>query len=293
MTKYDATVSETSTVSERRPSRGRSVGLVAFLFGMTGRAALPGTGLRALLGDLGLSEQAARALLARMCRDGQLAGQRHGRTVDYSLAGDFAVSFARVRDQAQATSEPWSGHFFAVLYHVREEHRAYRDSLRRSAVLAGYGVLQPGVLICPVDRSSQLGPALTDRPESARIWTTTLLLAQHEAADAASIAWDLPELDRRYRTHIEQLGCAADGQSRSPVAGPEALRAYVGALQPVLTDTLREPRLPPELLPAGWPGRDLRAAIGRCTAAFNGTTDAYVRALLPTGRTVADGSPVG
>jgi len=260
---------------------------------MTGRPALPGTELRTLLGDLGLSEQAARALLSRMCRDGQLAGQRHGRTVDYSLAGDFAVGFARVRDQARAIPAPWPGHFFAVLYQVPEQDRAYRDSLRRSAVLAGYGVLQPGVLICPTDRSAQLAPALADRPAQARMWTTTLAMRAAEAADAASIAWDLPELARRYRTHVEQLHRAAHEQSRRPVDGPAALRAYVSALQPVLTDTLREPRLPAPLLPADWPGPDLRAAIGRCTTTFATVTDAYVRGLLTSDRTPADAPVAG
>ncbi len=283
MTKYGTTVSKASTYADRYPSRGRSVGLVAFLFGMTGRSTLPGTALRPLLGDLGVSPDAARALLSRMCRDGQLAGERHGRAVDYRLAGEFARGFERVREQAMARPLAWPGHFHAVLYHVPEDQRGFRDALRRTALLSGYGILQPGVLICTTDRSAQLTQALAAAPPGGRMWTTTIGMDPVQAAQAASTAWDLPGLAARYHSHAEGLtrGASAQGTGGSGSAsGADALRTYVGTLQPILTDTMREPALPVDLLPADWPGPLLRKAIGGYTRVFAPTTGPYLRALL-------------
>lgn len=288
MTEYETNVNDTNTHNARRPSRGRSVGLVGFLFGVTGRATLPGVVLRRLLEDLGLSPDASRALLSRMCRHGQLAGDRRGRSVDYRLAGEFAQGFERIRDQVMAQPTAWPGHFHAVLYQVPEHQRGFRDALRRTAVLAGYGLLQQGVLISPTDRSAQLADVLIARPSDTHVWTTTLGMELEGAAGAASLAWDLPDRARLYRCHTERLTRQADAHSRpgrprgrpATSSGPEALRDYVDTLLPALTDTLREPRLAATLMPAHWPGPALRQAIARFNDTFASTTEPYLQTML-------------
>lgn len=259
-----------------RPGRGRSVGLVPFLFGLAGRPALPGVGLRRLLGDLGISADAARALLARLTRAGQLVSERHGRTVDYRLAGDLARGFERIRSSDRPEPVEWPGSFAAVLHHVPEEHRAFRDALRRAAVLAGYGVLQPGVLISMSELGGRLDGVLAGRPAPARVWPARLTLSVEDAAEAASIAWDLPGVARAYRGHLVRLG-AGDSLPAHP---GEALRVYADTLLPVLVETLREPRLPAALMPPDWPGAELRSAIGRFSAAAMPRLSPYVDAVV-------------
>ncbi|WP_051571472.1 PaaX family transcriptional regulator C-terminal domain-containing protein [Cryptosporangium arvum] len=257
-------------------TRGSSVGLVPFLFGLAGRAALPGVGLRRLLGDLGLSDDAARALLSRLTRAGELTSERHGRTVDYRLAGNLARGFERIRTSGQAPPSDWSGSFAAVLYQVPEEHRAFRDALRRAAVLAGYGILQPGVLISMSELGTRLDGVLADRPVEARVWPARLALDVDDAAAAASIAWGLPELARGYHVHLGRLETAG---TRTPTDPPTALRTYADTLMPILVETLREPRLPPALMPPDWPGSELRTAIGRYSAVTVPAFTAYVDAV--------------
>jgi phenylacetic acid degradation operon negative regulatory protein len=260
---------------DRMPSRGRSVGLVAFLFGMIGTPSVAGPVLRRLLADLGVSDDAARALLSRMVRQGQMTSERHGRITLYRLAGQFAVGFRRVRDQPQARGADWPGHFHALLYHVPEKSRDFRDGLRRAAVLAGYGPLQQGVLICPTDRSAVLADELRNRPAGTEVWLTTLAMDPEQAARAASIAWDLPGLAALYRSHIDRLG-----QREAPViSGPAALRSYVDQLLAVMTDTLREPTLPHALLPADWPGPSLRRAMGEFQRTYGPAVEKYVLSL--------------
>lgn len=253
--------------SPARVHRGRGVGQVAFLFGLAGRTELPGGVLRRMLADLGTSADATRSLLARMVRDGALNSRRAGRTTTYALAGDFLVGWDRVRRQAMTRPVPWDGTFHTVLHAVPEAHRAYRDALRRAAVLAGYGTLQPGVLIAPTDRRHVLAPLLDTAPAGAHVRLGTLGLTTTDAAAAASIAWDLPALADLYRAHAARLEAEP---------GPDDLRGYVEIFQPALTDTLREPALDPALLPTGWPGPELRRAF----ASFQGRHAPLVAAYL-------------
>jgi phenylacetic acid degradation operon negative regulatory protein len=269
-------VSESITDDAGRPSRGRSVGLVAFLFGMIGEPTAAGPVLRRLLEDLGVSADAGRALLARMVRQGQLTSERTGRSTRYRLAGEFARAFERVRDQPQARPGAWSGRFHGLLYHVPERDRDFRDALRRAAILAGYGLLQQGVLIAVTDRSAVLAATLDQRPPGTRVWLTTLAMDAAQAAEAASLAWNLPGLGDSFTAHIRRLAehPAPDGD------GPDALRSYVDVLLPALTDTLRQPTLPHEVLPADWPGAALREAIDQFQNAHGPATQGYVRRLV-------------
>jgi DNA-binding transcriptional regulator PaaX len=272
-------VRDNITGVDRWPSRGRSVGLVPFLFGIVGTPAVAGPVLRRLLTDLGMSADASRALLSRMVRQGQLTSERDGRYTRYRLAGEFARAFQRIRDQSQSRPATWPGHFHALLYHVPEQHRDFRDGLRRAAILAGYGLLQQGVLIAPTDRRAVLAPELADRPPGTEVWLTTLAMDPAQAARAASLAWGLPGLAELFRNHAARL----EPPVPVPDDGPGALRAYADRLMPALTDTLREPALPAELFPPDWPGTALRRAIGAFTRAYGPATERYVLDLVRAG----------
>ena len=270
-----------SVTSTDADGRGRSVRLVPFLFGIAAelhRTELPGPVLVTLLGDLGLTASAARALIARMQHDGQIAGTRRGRTVDYRLAGAFAESFHRIRDRA--TGPAWSGHFHAVLYQVPERHRAFRDALRRVGRFVGYGQLQQGVLICPTDRRDKLEAVLASTPAGAEVHFGRLYFEPAEAARAAYTAWDLGELDRRYRGHIRALRTALARRGTPPPADGRTLRRFATLLSGPLVDTLGGSTLPPELAPEGWALPELRAAIGAVQRVYLPACTAYLRELL-------------
>ncbi|MER7499410.1 hypothetical protein AB0L05_28395 [Nonomuraea pusilla] len=262
-----------------------------FLFGVAGESELPGRALVRLLGDLGLTEAAGRALVARMRRDGQLTGERRGGRAYYRLAGGTAAGFARIKSNASATSSEWTGRFHALLYQVPESERAYRDALRRTALLTGYGLLQQGVLIALTDRSAHLGPLL-DPPEGVRLRKAEITMTDDEAARAAYDAWDLGTLDAAYAAHAAAMeaaleppsgGTAAagtEGGSGALAADAEALRTFNRLLGAALVDTLRAPRLPERLQPPGWSLPRLHAAIGKVHRVHGGPASAYVRGVL-------------
>lgn len=214
--------------------------------------------LVSLLGDLGLTPAAARALLARLRREGQLESHPYGRTALYRLAGDLARGFARIR-QPPAVPPPWAGHFHALLYQVPEEERFFRDQIRRAAMLRGFGILTHGVLISLRDRHADLAAVLEQAPDSARVYRATLAMDTGDAARAAAQAWRLPELAASYRHHRDALAAVA-GEPVTATGGA-ALRRFNDLVNPVLVDLLPAPVLPAVLQPPDWPVPQLREVI--------------------------------
>jgi phenylacetic acid degradation operon negative regulatory protein len=257
-------------------SRGRSARLVAFLFGVAGRAELPGPVLLRLLGDLGLSPGAGRALIARLRAGHSLAATRQGRHVTYRLDGTLARGVHRLRTAPTLTPE-WSGRFHALLYQVPEDQRAFRDQLRRAAVLNGFGILTPGVLISLYDRFGDLDPVLRTAPASAQVYPARLELDDRAAATAAAQAWNLAALDGTLRGHLHRLSRV---ETPPAVTGGAALRHLDDLLGPVFIDMLRAPVLPPPLQPADWPMTDLRAAVDRVTELLRPAVDEHLDAVL-------------
>jgi phenylacetic acid degradation operon negative regulatory protein len=252
------------------------VGLVPFLFGVTGRAELPGGVLTGLLADLGLSRSAARALIARMRGNGQLASARRGREVDYRLVGNFALGFERIRSGAARPVTPWTGSFHALLYQVPEAQRAFRDLLRRHALFTGYGIMQPGVLIALTDRSASLAHVLTEKPDGASVRVGTLALSAADAAAVAYEAWDLATVGANYRSHIASLRSALASTAELPPAA-DTLRAFADLSMPPLVDTLRDPGLPPELRPTDWPWAELVGLLDEVNARYGPPSVSYAR----------------
>jgi len=254
------------------------VALVAFLFGVSGRPELTGSTLRGLLADLGRSDDASRALLSRMHRGGQLTAERHGRETTYRLAGSFARGFEYIRRQATAGPPTWDGWFHTVLYRVPEESRSFRDALRRTAVMSGYGVLQPGVLVAPRDYRDQLAAHLPDKPEHSQILFGRLAMDSADAGRVVSTAWHLDEVAESYESHIVRLQrCLAE---EPPREGPEELRLFAETVAPALSATLYEPSVPAELLPADWPGPILRQLVSECSERFDNPVSRYVASRL-------------
>ncbi|MEJ2871421.1 PaaX family transcriptional regulator C-terminal domain-containing protein [Actinomycetospora sp. OC33-EN08] len=98
------------------------------------------------------------------------------------------------------------------------------------------------------------------------------------AAAMARRAWALDELADDLRHHLARLTALVD--EPVPADGAAALRRLSEGTGPVYVDLLRDPGLPAELLPADWPGGDLRALLGRVVQAYLPTVVAHVHARI-------------
>lgn len=220
---------------------------VPFLFGCADAEELPGPLLVALLGDLGWSPTGARALLRRMTRYGMLCSRRDGRIAGYRLAGLMRDRF--VRHVSGDPPRAWDERFHVLVHQIPETRSRTRDALLAAAEGHGYRQLRPGVLLACWDESSGFLAPFADED----IVTGWLELGADRAAVVAR-CWELAEI-------AAQLTVVADDIDRM-LAHPQdtdvdCLRALAAGMGRALTIQLGAAALPPQLLPADWPGQRL------------------------------------
>jgi len=260
-------------------STARGTSLVVFTFRVARREELPGPVLLELLSSLDVSPGAARAVLLRMRRAGWLDVARHGRQATYRLSPLLSSSAQRLVEILGA-APPWDGTFFGLLYSVPEGERAFRDALRRAAMLAGYGMLRPGLLISPVDRSEDLRWSLDRERGTAQVLSLRLSLSTEDARDVAAEVWSLTSLAAAYRRRATVLRRQLTAVRRRPPAASQVLRRYAGALLPVFEVASRDPGLPGELLGDDWPGREVGRLVAETFATMGPMVTDYVSQLL-------------
>jgi phenylacetic acid degradation operon negative regulatory protein len=199
-----------------------------------------------VLGDLGVSEHAARSTLTRMADRGLLARHRRGREAYFALTGHGSSVLAEGQAAAlQSPDRDWDGTWTIVSFSLPEDQRALRHQIRSRLVWRGFGLLQGGTWIAagPVDIETlleDLGAELYIRVFTAAPAAPTT------DGDLIGDGFDLPEIAERYERFISRWEAARPG-----AVGP--LR-FLLSLQGEWAQIARaDPRLPLNRLPQGWP----------------------------------------
>lgn len=238
---------------------------------------LPGPVLVRMLGDLGVTEGAARSTILRLRRAGSITSVRVDRTVGYAPSPSTLVGHRRHAGGSAAAE--WDGEFHTLLVQVPERRRGFRDALRRAAHLAGYRGLGPGVLVAPTDRRAELAPTLARAPKDAQILPGHLRLTVEDSRTVATRLWGLDELGARYRVLADAGHTAAARARADPPSGADALRALATATLPIYEAIRDDPELPAQLLAPDWPQQRLRTELTACLRALVPGVEEYVAAL--------------
>lgn len=246
------------TELELRPLSARSV-VLSLLLGMH-PPELPVKDLVRHVEAFGVSGSALRAALSRMVSAGDL---RRADAV-YRLSDRLLDRQRRQDESVHPETRPWNGDWEMVVVTTAGRRPADRADLRTRLTALRLAELREGVWLRPANlrrtRPPEIGPTVryfTGRPEQpARNPTAGDSEAEDPAAGdghlpAGNLAASLWPLETWAATaeallaHIER--------TRRPADRFTALAAAVRHL-------LADPVLPPELLPEGWPGPELRTA---------------------------------
>ena len=202
---------------------------------------------------MGVAAGVVRTAMSRLAADGWLERTRIGRNSFYRLTGTVGAVYVAAAERIYGGPAPgWDGAFHLLL----AGNAAGRDGLKDALQQRGFGVAAPGVWIAP-------GHAAIP-PEAAGLLRMTGTMPPDDARQLAARAWPLSGTAEAYHRF---LGAFAPLRHGLADAGKlDALVARILLIHEYRRIVLRDPGLPPALLPHDWPGtaaRQLCAEIYR------------------------------
>ena len=225
---------------------------------------LPVAHLIHLTGLFGINENRARVALSRMVRAGEVVTDGSGR---YRLTGHLLERRDRQEASRRGETRPWRGEWTILVVTATGVAAEDRAARRRRLARARSAEWREGVWLRPDNVDLVPDPAndpgvsvLTGRP------------ADHPVELAARL-WDLTGWADRAGHLVRRL---AETGADDPAQLAPGFVLSASVLRHLQTD----PLLPPELLPASWPGPELRHV-------YRQWDDRYRQVLVEWGRSAA------
>jgi phenylacetic acid degradation operon negative regulatory protein len=207
----------------------------------------------------GLSEFALRSVLSRMSRGGWLEATRHGNRSYYRLSKHGRALVQEATERVfRPRRVPWDGLWHLVSYSIPETQRELRDQFRKRLSYLGFGLLAAGSWISPHDLRAEVDELADDLGVSDYVdqFRGAYLRSGDAARELAARVWPLERLAEAYSAFAQRWGLFADELANEvPDARAFVLRFWL--LNEYQRFFLEDPDLPRELLPPGWPGRDV------------------------------------
>jgi phenylacetic acid degradation operon negative regulatory protein len=214
-----------------------------------------------LLGNFGLSQQATRSGVSRMCRLGLLKARREDGKSYYSLTenGHSLLTKGTQRIFDRKTGQ-WDGSWNIIIYSVPEQRREARDRLRLELSWMGFGPLSEATWISPYNQTKEVED-LADRLQIRDYVQIFMFQAKHQGATdprkIVSRCWDLGKIHERYAEFIAKYRPKLDDHMDRMTAGQEIQPCQCFVERFNLVHEYRklpflDPDLPQELLPDNW-----------------------------------------
>ena len=237
-------------------------------------------GLIRLMAAFDINERLVRTSVFRLAAEGWLARAPHGRRSRYRLTREGARRFDDAyRRIYQRPADDWHGQWELVLAErVATQGRA---TLREELAWAGYGALGATTFLRPHEAARALPSIVGAKGVADRV--TVAIASDFAGKPIAGVvpdAWDLASLAADYRRFLARFGGVIehfrDGDEHDAAHCFIVRTMLVHAYRRVL---LRDPLLPPALLPLDWPGA---AAYALCRDFYRLTHRAAERHLATT-----------
>jgi len=212
-----------------------------------------------LLSNFGLSEQAIRSAVSRMCRVGLLKVRREERKSYYSLTGNGHMLLTKGTQRIFVRkNNQWDRSWNIVIYSVPERRREARDRLRLELSWMGYGPLSEATWISPYDLTKEV----EDLAERLQIKEyIQIFQAKHQGSTdprkIVSQCWDLGRIHERYANFIAKYRPKLEEHLKRLQAGgtiepSECFVERFNLIHEYRKLPFLDPDLPQELLPENW-----------------------------------------
>ncbi|MFG1883908.1 PaaX family transcriptional regulator C-terminal domain-containing protein [Micromonospora sp. NPDC049102] len=248
------------------------------------RARVPSAALVALLAESGVSTAGARAAISRLARRAVLEGSREGRRSSYRLSRAAAANLSSGGSWIlAATTEvtAWDGCWTIVAFSLPQDRGAQRRALRGQLRWLGYAPLYDGLWISPYELGAQ------GRAQLARFAPGAVTVFRGRQADLDAIAqrapidaWDVEAISRHYEEFLRRWTPLVPQVRSGGVDGAAAVRTRTEVMDTFRRFPTLDPRLPLDLLPAGWSRRPARELFETVYDGLAAPAERHVRAVV-------------
>ena len=212
-------------------------------------------GLIRLMAAFDMNDRLVRTSVFRLAAEGWLARASRGRRSRYRLTRDGARRFDDAyRRIYLRPPDDWHGQWEIVL--AERAGAPVRAALREELAWAGFGALGTTTFLRPHEPARALPSIVQAKGIADRVTVAIASDFAGRSIDAAvPEAWDLASLATDYRRFLARFGGVIEhfreGEAHDPSQCFVVRTMLIHAYRRVL---LRDPLLPPALLPLEWPG---------------------------------------
>jgi phenylacetic acid degradation operon negative regulatory protein len=229
-----------------------------------------------LLQELDIATEAARSALARLTRRGILERNKIGRETSYRFTPESRVIIEE--DQRRilefGTERPWDDLWTVVVFSVAEEHRDRRYGLKTRLRALGFAPLYDGVWVAAYATPEDAAFAISESQlVDADIFRGSFVGLSSRVASLQE-KWEVAELERDYRAFIDMFRPISDADFARELPPRAAFVARTRLMDAWRIFPRREPDLPAEFLPSGWPLPEARKVF---VAAYDALAPAATR----------------
>ncbi|WP_233265550.1 PaaX family transcriptional regulator [Leifsonia sp. AG29] len=227
-----------------------------------------------LMGSLGVPPATARSSLARLVSRGVLERSPRGATAGYAIDAAALPMLERGDARIFGPRVP-AATWCLVSFSFPEHQRSLRHQLRRRLAALGCGAVADGLWIGPSSLEAELAELIAGFGADAGTGPTVLFADATARGDlAAGLArwYDLETIRAKHDAFLDRFA-----GTPSPADDADAFALWIRALDEWRVIPYRDPGLPDDALPPGWPGGASAALFARLRGTLEERAVAHAR----------------
>lgn len=245
-----------------------------------------------LVEPLGLNPRMVRTSVFRLSKEKWLVSEQIGRNSYYSLTATgrrrFEHAYRRIYDDPR---QQWDGGWQVVFTGGDMLSPAQREALRRELLWEGFGVIAPGVLAHPYANHESVLDILQSTGTHDKVVViqgrTLGALSSRPLQELVRECWNLDAIAEDYKRFSDCFRPVTRAIKAARELDPEqAFCVRTLLIHEFRRVQLRDPQLPRQLLPNGWPGDIARQICSELYMLTRQQAERHLANVLQT----ADGS---
>jgi phenylacetic acid degradation operon negative regulatory protein len=213
-----------------------------------------------LLNEFGHNDQAVRAAISRMNKQGWVQAEKQGNKSYYSLTEPGVDRMEEAANRIfKLKPQEWDGRWRIFMYSIPEEIRSIRDELRKELVWSGFGTLSTSTWISPNNLEKQVQSLIKKYDIKEYV---DFFIAEYQGPNEnqrlVEKSWDLKEINERYQefiTHYSQQYMIDKNKiKKGDMSVAECFVERTKLVHEYRKFLFVDPGLPEELLPEKWLG---------------------------------------